>query len=240
MNDYSLMTASGRVVDLRMPEACSIDAIDIAYALARIPRFGGWLRKRYSVARHSVLVTTLAKSLLGDHYFDLVDGLVSAEYQSADCPRKDVFLAHCLLHDAHEAFIGDLSRPLQKAMAFLHGDRAFTTLRNRWDEQIHAAARIPLLGEVGVQMLAILDDWALALEANALMPHGCLAMSEKFQRLAELSPWEATAILEGASSDQDDEELFLTSLNKLRVDSIKSWVRQCQQRFAMMVLKPEV
>ena len=61
---------------------------DIAWALSQIPRFTGHLSERYSVAEHSIRV---AESLLGE------------------APLPTVQWG--LLHDAHEAYINDISRP---------------------------------------------------------------------------------------------------------------------------------
>jgi hypothetical protein len=86
-NDHWMITYTGKrfwPMDPRSEDVC-ID--DIAHALSNICRFGGHCRQFYSVAQHSVLVSrTVAKGneLLG------------------------------LLHDAPEAYCGDMVRPLKK------------------------------------------------------------------------------------------------------------------------------
>lgn len=89
-----LQTLSGRLIDLLAPDPAVIDIYDIATALARTPRFGGHTRDFYSVAQHCV------------HVSDVVE--------AAD-PR--VSLA-ALLHDAAEAYVGDIPSPLKRQLQF--------------------------------------------------------------------------------------------------------------------------
>ena len=73
---------------------------DIATALAKICRWGGMCHEFYSVAEHSVRVSSRAAKLVG-------------ERRTPD----DVMLVrqYALLHDAAEAYLGDLRLPLKRA-----------------------------------------------------------------------------------------------------------------------------
>ena len=82
-----IQTFSGRRFDLRAPRPEDVNIIDIAYSLSMICRFGGHCRFHYSVAQHSVLV-------------------------SRQVAREDAFAA--LLHDAAEAYVGDMVSPLKR------------------------------------------------------------------------------------------------------------------------------
>lgn len=77
---------SGRYFDFLDPEACKITIQDIAGALSQLCRFTGHTKGFYSVAEHSVHVSELV-------------------------PEKDAYAA--LMHDAVEAVVGDMSRPLK-------------------------------------------------------------------------------------------------------------------------------
>ena len=86
-----LQTVSGRWVNPFDPDPEQLDAGDIARALANQCRFGGHSRVFYSVAQHSVIVSRLVEERGGD--------------------AQDAFAA--LMHDATEAYLGDMPHPLK-------------------------------------------------------------------------------------------------------------------------------
>ena len=86
-----LQTVSGRFVNPFDPDPAQLDIGDIARALANLCRFGGHSRVFYSVAQHSVIVSELVEQRGGD--------------------VEDVFAA--LMHDASEAYLGDMPHPLK-------------------------------------------------------------------------------------------------------------------------------
>jgi uncharacterized protein len=86
-----LQTVSGRWVNPFDPDPEQLDAGDIARALANQCRFGGHCRVFYSVAQHSVVVSRLVEERGGD--------------------AEDAFAA--LMHDATEAYLGDMPHPLK-------------------------------------------------------------------------------------------------------------------------------
>ena len=86
MNIAAVSTKSGRRVSLLNPSPSQIVIGDIAHGLAHQCRFNGHTNKFYSVAQHSVLVASIL-------------------------PRE-LRLAG-LLHDASEAYLGDVVQPLK-------------------------------------------------------------------------------------------------------------------------------
>jgi hypothetical protein len=86
-----LQTYTGKRFDPLNPDPALIDIDDIAHALSNICRFGGHSSRFYSVAEHSVLVAEALWDLRHD---------------------ADLALAG-LLHDAAEAYLGDIPRPLK-------------------------------------------------------------------------------------------------------------------------------
>lgn len=91
-----MIVAAGHYVDLEFPDPDDIEMQSIGAALSKICRFGGHVPRFYSVAEHSVLAATIA-----------------VEHEGIKCPTaiKAVFL-----HDAAEAYIGDMIRPLKNMM----------------------------------------------------------------------------------------------------------------------------
>lgn len=84
-----ILTATGKRFDLYEPDTDLIDPRDVAHSLAHLCRFNGHTREFYSVAQHACMVADLM-------------------------PEQDKLAA--LLHDAAEAYIGDMVQPLKQWM----------------------------------------------------------------------------------------------------------------------------
>lgn len=81
-----LQTYQGKAFSLTHPKASDVNIQDIAHALAHTCRFGGHCSRFYSVAEHSVLVSLVV-------------------------PPEDALAG--LMHDATEAYVVDVPRPLK-------------------------------------------------------------------------------------------------------------------------------
>jgi len=103
-------TLTGRHVDILDPDPSEMNIEDIAHALSNTNRFGGHLRKPYSVAQHCVLMSYL-------------------------CPPELAF--ECLMHDAHEAYIGDMPSPFKIAMP------EFQRLEDNMEATVRRAFNMP-------------------------------------------------------------------------------------------------
>lgn len=85
----TIIMCSGKYFDYEDPYSSEFTISDIAHALSNVCRFAGHTPYHYSVAQHSVYVSQLV---------------------------ADEFKLAALLHDAAEAFIGDMVRPLKQIM----------------------------------------------------------------------------------------------------------------------------
>jgi hypothetical protein len=125
----------GRAIDMLEPRAADVDFYEMALTLAHIPRFNACTEKPISVAQHLLIASLVAPAEL----------------------RPWV-----LLHDAHEAVIGDIITPVVAALDELYRLRApvgsasaslshwckpgaiIAVLKYRHDVAIHEAACLPM------------------------------------------------------------------------------------------------
>lgn len=142
-----LITREGLIHLEDLPQS-ALQAETLGDTLAKINRFAGRTAEPWSVAAHSVLVSRL-------------------------CPHKEE-QAWALLHDAHEAFIGDIIAP---AVAFIANqsrpvagqiiENSVQSAKSHLDRQIRAAWRIAP-EDVDLEQVAYYDRIALDAEMIAL------------------------------------------------------------------------
>lgn len=110
-----MQTFTGRAFYPLAPRIEDIEPVDIAHSLAMQCRYNGHVQRFYSVAEHCVL--------LHDWIFEAF-----GEDNRNDEVTRNLALA-ALLHDAAEAYIGDMVRPLKRSMPdFCAVDDALTDL----------------------------------------------------------------------------------------------------------------
>lgn len=137
---FILNTFSGQEIDLSDPDPAAIRIEDIAIALSRIPRWLGHTplcALPYSVAQHSIHVSKMCE----------VNGPTAALIG--------------LMHDAHEAYLGDLTRPL----IHLIGASRVMVIKHTVDLAISEAFGIDLMS--CSEIVGRADDLALQIERMA-------------------------------------------------------------------------
>lgn len=134
-------------MNLVNPNPAEIHIADIARGLSRVARFNGHTSKFYSVAEHSVnCVEAFGRWAAGDIFAD---------------PHLRDIARDVLLHDAAEAYLGDVTRPLKGLLP------DYRALEVRMEAAI--AARFNL-GGAAPEWVKRVDLELLALEKRALMP----------------------------------------------------------------------
>lgn len=146
---------SGRYVDVYRPDPATLSEPDIARALSFTCRYGGHVKRFYSVAEHALLV------------YDLL------RWQGAD----DRLLLAALFHDAAEAYLGDVPSPLKYALRLEERDRrlsvhghagsAYDDLTDRMEAAIAERFAVSV-EDMNCPALKLADMWALKVEAAAL------------------------------------------------------------------------
>lgn len=190
MSDAWMQTIFNRKWDLLDPAATPVDWEEIAHALSGIPRFTNHTRTPYSVAQHCCLV--------------------------ADFLPEPYKLAG-LLHDAHEAYTGDVSTPMQRALGAAVSDaidriadlhwvsratreavfkNALRTIQGRHDEHIMSAAGIWPLSPECVAAVKTADIVLLNTEKRDLLgppPAPWAAEYDRYEPLPErIEVWTAS------------------------------------------------
>lgn len=135
----TILLHSGAYFDFLDPESADFLIGDIAHGLSNICRFAGQPRHFYSVAQHSVYVSQIV-------------------------PPQMAMIG--LLHDAAEAFVGDMAKPLKDLCP------EYRAIEDRVERALFAKHGLPLpmppeVKEADVQMLATeqfalmrnRDDW---------------------------------------------------------------------------------
>ncbi|MFZ5520434.1 MAG: HD domain-containing protein [Pseudomonadota bacterium] len=143
-----LLTASGRMPDLRHLRPDDIHIDDIAESLSHLSRFTGHAHG-YSVAAHSIHVSHLVRKLGG-----------SLTAQMAG-----------LLHDAHEAYMGDISTPMQQLINATAGFKVMSVITDQLQWEVLSALKWRSAYHAHRQLIKQADLIALATERRDLMPY---------------------------------------------------------------------
>lgn len=149
-----IATFTGRKITPLDPDPDDIAIEDIAHALALQCRFTGHVRQFYSVAQHSVMVSQLVPKE------QALDGL---------------------LHDASEAYLADIARPIKNMPGF--GD-VYHAAEAKLEEAVawHFGTTYPMSPEVKVA-----DNLMLWAEMRDLMPVDPPDGVEMYSK--EVKPW---------------------------------------------------
>lgn len=149
MTDTTMITASGALVDLAAPDPAAIRIDDIAHHLAQINRYCGAARFPFSVAMHALLVAAIADEITPDRPASAIARL----------------RLYALLHDAHEAYTGDMISPMKRAARGFLVDE----VSHRLDRVIFSRFVGPMPDKADREVIAWADHRALLIEKQILL-----------------------------------------------------------------------
>lgn len=129
-----LLTHTGKHLDLIDPQPDMIDILDIAHGLSNLCRFAGQCRYYYSVAQHSAMASQIVGK---EHAWE------------------------ALLHDASEAYLVDMPRPLKQLLP------DYRNIEQRLESAIRQKFGLPATQSDAVTHA---DRVMLATERRDLMP----------------------------------------------------------------------
>jgi hypothetical protein len=211
MNDNYIVTSTGRKFNLTNPSAVDVHPLDIARGLANMPRFTGQARyngRTLSVARHSLHVLYLLRE--------------------ESCAVR---LAG-LLHDAHEAYLCDLSSPLKAEMRLRlrarhewhlqggmtayeritsGGMTAYECIASHVQNAVNVAFELPQVAPIRAVKRA--DTIALLLERDAILPRPTDGWGSRWPAWP---PGAEVSLCVHTYEPEIDEAEFLTALRNLR------------------------
>lgn len=138
----AITTFTGAEFDPINPNVDSLNILDIAHSLSMICRCNGHTRCFYSVAQHSLACAKEAE----------IRGL-----------SKEVIIG-CLLHDASEAYLSDVTRPIKKELSY------YLSVEEKLQELIWNKFIGRNLTKEEKELIFEIDDQMLSLEFKELMP----------------------------------------------------------------------
>jgi hypothetical protein len=133
------------LIDLNTISSENIRLETICHALSRLCRFGGHTSEFYSVAEHSVNVFRLAQG------------------RRCEPIATPTFLLQALLHDAAEAYVIDLPRPIKIMLP------RYKVIEDKVQAAVWEWAGIDAPEGANLEILKELDDAAIHYEAANLM-----------------------------------------------------------------------
>lgn len=160
-----MVTFSSVVPDDPMEiQADHIRLDDIAHSLSRIQRWNGATQVPFSVAEHCIHASDLA-----------------SQQAPKLCPRLNLLL---LLHDAHEAYLGDVVTPIKRRLGPIYEDWA-----SHLDVEIYRYFECAPPAEDEALIVRSMDKQAMRLEAWAfLCPHQRAAVGVYEEPTVRCSP----------------------------------------------------
>lgn len=141
--NFVIQTKNGFMFDPKTGTIDKIDINDIAHALSNLSRYAGHCKKFYSVAEHSVLVFHIVRKLWPQD--------LEAQWAA-------------LLHDATEAYVGDVPTPLKVLLPeYIKIEEKLSKkiakqFKIKWTKEIHKKVKFADLAALATEAFELFDD----------------------------------------------------------------------------------
>ena len=186
----AMETYTGKMFDVFDPDPNEIDIFDIAHHLSLMTRFNGGCQWHYSIAQHSILCADRSK----DYHYQR--------------PSEEKLALALLMHDAAEAYVGDIVRPIKRTLT------DFAVIENGVMDAINTRFDLPPVAEIRGYKNAVteVDNRMLVTEKLQLMsPKVRWAIEDIFEPYElELEQWQPRVA----------ELLFLCRFSQYRPDEV--------------------
>lgn len=136
-------------IDLFNPDPDQFRLTDIAWSMSGINRYNGHVSKTISVAAHSLLCEYILKDVLANS---------DEDYGFSDMELRRTIL----FHDASEYLLGDINRPLKRALGAVV-EEAETRIYDRMADKYKLINPMP-------RIIKTVDNMALATEVDYAAP----------------------------------------------------------------------
>lgn len=180
MSDYILTYSKIKFYPLE-PVKTDINIVDIAHALSLMTRANGHFKSFYSVAQHSINCCK--------------------EARSRECSSR--IQLGCLLHDASESYISDLTRPVKKNLP------QYFIIEDKLQRTIYEWFGLGVLSDDELQQIKDIDDALLYYEFQELMEI----------KISDTKPVKSTSYDFSQRDFVSTEKEFIDAFNKITGDS---------------------
>ena len=166
--EVMIRTVGGKLINLLDFKESDINVWDILWGLSNTNRFNGQTYPAWDVLSHSALVATLFRL----EHTNIVDGKLELK-AGIDKTWYDNTVMLCLLHDAAEAYVGDMIKPLKDLSWLVEDNDVFSF----YFEQLEMTILGKILTRFGIphhrttwETVDLYDKQALAVEFYYLHP----------------------------------------------------------------------
>lgn len=170
-------TFTGKQFFFTDPRPEDVDLRDIAHSLSRLARFVGHVdgEELWTVGHHVLMCSELARDV--------------REHAPDPTVWRNLPL-YCLLHDFHEAYIGDIAAPVKMKLRSLPGvDEWWRDMEHRLDEAIYSAFHVPMPTPEQLRLVKAIDNLAMVLEGREVLPKEVSYREIFVDRVKQALPW---------------------------------------------------